>query len=260
MLFCRLTQAVESGEFLGVIGPNGAGKTTLLRLMAGILQPHSGSVLLLGRNLRRTSRREAARLTAVVPQEADFTFDYTVAEIVMMGRHPWLGRFSQPHTADRRLVAEALEFCNIAHLAASGIKEISGGEKQRVLLARALAQQAEVLLLDEATSHLDITHQHSIGQMLVELNRQGRTIVLISHDLNLAALLCHRIIVLKSGEIVASGTPESVISKELVKRVYGVDPIVVTHPVVERPQLLLPVTREANRQMGRTSLAAPGCD
>lgn len=252
-LFKSLTQTIEPGEFLGITGPNGAGKTTLLRLMAGILCPRSGHVSVLGRDLRVTPRIEIARSVAVVPQEADFPFNYSVSEVVMMGRHPWLGRFARPNELDRRLVTEALDFCNISHLAASGVNEISSGEKQRVLLARALAQQAKILLLDEATSHLDIAHQHLVGQMLAELNRQGRTIVLISHDLNLAALLCHRIVVLERGVVMACGTPENVITRDMIRRAYGLEPIVVAHPVAGRPQLLLPTIDDVDQRTNPAS-------
>ncbi|MBM3315538.1 ABC transporter ATP-binding protein [candidate division WOR-3 bacterium] len=243
-LFAGFDLAVEPGEFLGVIGPNGAGKSTLLRLMAGILRPESGRAAVLGHDLGRTPRLQAARLVAVVPQESHFAFDYTVRDVVLMGRHPWLGRFESPGPADRRVVAAALDFCDVTALADKSINETSAGEKQRVLLARALAQEPEVLLLDEATSHLDIGHQYSIASLLGRLNRQGKTVVFLSHDLNLAALCCRRVLLLAQGRAVACDVPERVICRELIARVYGMEPLVTVHPETGRPQVLLPATGE----------------
>jgi len=239
-LFHGFNLVVEAGEFFGIIGPNGAGKSTLLRLLAGFLKPRKGRVLMLGEDIVQLPRRDIARAIGVVLQETFFTFDYTVEEVVMMGRNPHLGRFEQPRQVDRARVIEALDFVDAADLADKRINEVSSGEKQRVVLARALAQEPEMLLLDEATSHLDISHQQSIARILVRLNQQGRTIVMLSHDLNLASLYCSRVLLLNKGKQVVCDVPDRVITKEFIQSVYGVAPILTTHPVTGRPQILLP--------------------
>ncbi len=239
-LFREFELEVEPGEFLGIIGPNGAGKSTLLRIVAGLLRPTRGRVRLLEQDLSRLSRREVAQLCALVPQESFFAFDYTVKEVVMMGRNPFLGRFEQPGPKDWDRVTAALELAGVNQLAESSINAISAGEKQRAVLARALAQEPELLLLDEATSHLDISHQLQMARILVRLNQQGKTIVFLSHDLNLAALICSRILLLHQGRPLAWGTPEQVLTKELVRSAYGIEPLLTRHPETERPQVMLP--------------------
>ncbi len=242
-LFDSFSLTVAGGEFLGVIGPNGSGKSTLLKLVAGLLRPRAGEVLIQGRGLARMSRREVAQIVAVVPQESFFAFDYTVWDVVMMGRNPYLGRMERPGPGDRDRAAKALEFVGVAGLQEKSINDISGGEKQLVVLARALAQEPEILLLDEPTSHLDISHQQSFAGILHRLNRQGTTVMFLSHDLNLAALNCSRILLLHQGRQVACDVPESVVTRELIRKVYGVDPLLSRHPETGRPQVMLPSQR-----------------
>jgi iron complex transport system ATP-binding protein len=240
LLFDGFNLEVASGEFLGVIGPNGAGKSTLLRLVAGLLRPARGSVRILGRDLGALGRREVARTLGVVLQENPFAFDYTVSDVVMMGRNPYLGRFQSPGKHDREAVNAALEFVDALFLKDKRINSISAGERQRVVMARALAQEPGILMLDEATSHLDIAHQQLIARILSDLNRQGKTVVFLSHDLNLAALYCSRILLLDRGKTVACDVPERVITAELIRAVYGVEPIVTRHPQTGSPQVMLP--------------------
>lgn len=242
MLFEGFNLEVAAGEFLGVIGPNGAGKSTLLRLVAGLLRPARGSVRIHDRDLGGFGRREVARTVGVVMQENPFAFDYTVSDVVMMGRNPYLGRFQSPGKHDRVAVDSALEFVDALFLRDKRINSISAGERQRVVLARALAQEPKVLLLDEATSHLDIAHQQLIMRILLELNRQGKTVVFLSHDLNLAALYCSRILLLDRGRAAACDVPERVIAAGLIRTVYGVEPIVTRHPESGRPQVMLPMS------------------
>lgn len=243
LLFDGFNLEVAAGEFLGVIGPNGAGKSTLLKLMAGLLKPRLGSVRILGEDLHALGRRDVARNIGVVLQENPFAFDYTVSDVVMMGRNPYLGRFQSPGKHDREAVTAALEFVDALFLRDERINAISAGERQRVVMARALAQEPGILMLDEATSHLDIAHQQLIARILSKLNRQGKTIVFLSHDLNLAALCCSRILLLDRGTAVACDTPERVITAELIRTVYGVEPILTRHPENGRPQVMLPVAR-----------------
>ncbi len=239
-LFEGFALAIEPGEFFGIIGPNGAGKSTLLKLMAGLLKPQSGSVRLLGRELGDMGRAEVARSVGVVLQENPFAFDYPVSDVVMMGRNPYLGRFQQPGAKDLQVVTDALGVADALGLRDKSVNAISVGEKQRVVLARALAQEPKILLLDEATSHLDIAHQQMIARILSGLNRCGTTVVLLSHDLNLAALYCSRILLLDRGRAAACDVPERVITKELIQSVYGVEPLLTTHPESGRPQVMLP--------------------
>ena len=241
LLFEGFNLDVAAGEFLGVIGPNGAGKSTLLRLVAGLLRPARGSVRILERDLGTLGRREVARTLGVVLQENPFAFDYSVSDVVMMGRNPYLGRFQSPGKHDREAVNAALEFVDAIFLRDKRINSISAGERQRVVLARALAQEPGILMLDEATSHLDIAHQQLIARILSELNRQGKTVVFLSHDLNLAALYCSRILLLDRGRAVACDVPERVITAEMIQSVYGVAPLVSRHPESGRPQVMLPM-------------------
>ncbi|UCG42994.1 MAG: ABC transporter ATP-binding protein, partial [candidate division WOR-3 bacterium] len=229
-------------EFIGVIGPNGAGKSTLLRLMAGLLRPSAGRVSVTGRDIGGMSRREVARLVAVVPQESHFAFDYTVHDVVMMGRNPYLGRLERPGLRDLELVRKALDFVDARGLADKPVTQLSGGEKQRVVLARALAQETDLLLLDEPTAHLDIQHQESFVLLLKRLNSQGKTVVFSSHDLNLASVACSRILLLDNGRAAACDAPDKVLTLELIRSVYGVEPVLTRHPVTGRPQVTLTFT------------------
>lgn len=242
-LFRSFELDVPTGDCLAIIGPNGAGKTTLLRLLAGLLTPGAGRVLVGGRDSRRTGRAEMARLVAVVPQHSRFTFEYTVEEVVMMGRNPWLGRFRPAGPEDRRHVEEALAAMDLSSLREARISEVSGGERQRVVIARALAQATPAVLFDEPGSHLDLAHLSRLGGLLAALAGQGRTVIFVSHDVNFAAAHGRRLLVLKEGRGVALGPPAEVLTEELVASVYGVRPTFARHPETGRPVLLLPGPR-----------------
>ncbi|MGD9497708.1 MAG: ABC transporter ATP-binding protein [Armatimonadota bacterium] len=213
--------ALYRGEFAGLIGPNGSGKTTLVRALAGRLPAQAGEVLLEGRPIAARPRREAARLLAVVPQISTPPFEFTVREIVAMGRTPHLGRLQPERPEDREAVERALRLTDVLELGQRPVTELSGGEFQRAVIARALAQEAPVMLLDEPVTHLDIGHQVGIFDLLARLNREeGRTILCVSHDLNLAAQYCDRLIALDEGVVVASGSPDEIVTEELVGRLY----------------------------------------
>ena len=250
LLLSDFSLAVEAKEFFGVIGPNGSGKTTLLRLMAGLLIPRTGEIHVKDRPLVGFTRRELARVVGFMPQESHFAFDFTVYEVVMMGRNPFLGRFERPGSKDHDRTRAALEFTDAWNLRAKGINQLSGGEKQRVVLARTLAQEPEILLLDEPASQLDIAHQLQMLTILKRLNRQGVTIVLLSHDLNLASIACSRILMLSNGRPVACDRPERVLVPDLIEQVYGVKPIVQKHPETGTPQVVLPA-----RDLGGDAIA-----
>ncbi len=211
------------GVFHGIIGPNGSGKTTLVDLLLGLRRPSRGEVLFDGVPVHRYGRAALARRMALVPQEFGIDFDFTVREVVMMGRHPYLPRFGAPTAADRRAVDRAMVMLDIAAFADRPITELSGGEKQRVVVARALAQDTPYLLLDEATANLDIRHTLQILSGVRRLvTEAGRTVVAVLHDCNLAAAFCDRLLVLHRGGLAACGPVDAVLTPELFERVFGV--------------------------------------
>ncbi|MDH6219109.1 ABC transporter ATP-binding protein [Streptomyces pseudovenezuelae] len=224
--------AVDSGAFVGLVGPNGSGKSTLLRCVYRALRPDRGAIHLDGEDVHGMQPRAAARVLAALPQESAAEFDFTVAEVVAMGRLPHRDRTA---ARDRAVCAEAMEHTGVTHLADRGFLALSGGEKQRVLIARALAQQSRVLVLDEPTNHLDIAHQLDV---LALVRRSGLTALAALHDLNLAAAHCDRLYVVADGRIVASGPPYEVLRPALLAEVFGVRAHPVRHPETGAVQLL----------------------
>jgi iron complex transport system ATP-binding protein len=237
-IFSGLNLSLEKGEILGLIGPNSSGKTTLLKLADGLLQPQRGKVLLDGEDLNRLSRSRVARYVAVVPQAMEVPFSFRGAEIVLMGRAPYLGRFGWEKQKDLEVAREAMVLTDVDDLGNRPFWELSQGEKQRVLIARALAQEPKVILLDEPTSHLDINHQVEIHELIRRLNSERNLTVLhVSHDLNLAAEYCHRMILLHRGSIFSMGTPSSVITEENIRRVYQAKVSVEKNPLSGAPRV-----------------------
>ncbi len=221
---------VERGSLTGLLGPNGCGKTTLLKLIAGVLRPDQGTVALEGRSVADVPRRQLARRVAVVPQETHPAFDYTVLEMVLMGRHPHLGMLQLEGPGDLQIAGEALAATGTAHLAARSYMTLSGGEKQRVVIAGALAQQPDVLILDEPTASLDLAFQLEVAALLSRLNRErGVTMVLATHDLNLAAALCDMLVLIRDGRVLARGAVRDVLTPEMVQQLYGVEADVRFH-------------------------------
>nr|WP_235855531.1 ABC transporter ATP-binding protein [Methanofollis fontis] len=229
--------AVKEGSFIGILGPNGCGKTTLLRALSRIIDPDAGSVYVGDREIDGYSIRELATIVGAVPQETAVTFDFTVEEIVQMGRHPYLGRLSSMSEEDYAICRHAMEITNTAYLAGSLITEISGGERQRVLIARALAQTPRVLLLDEPTSHLDINHQIEVLSIIRGLVPEV-TVIGVFHDINLAAYFCDTVVLMERAHIAAVGTPAAVITDRNIREIFGVDMIVRTHPITGRPYVV----------------------
>ncbi|MDZ4806559.1 MAG: ABC transporter ATP-binding protein [Candidatus Eisenbacteria bacterium] len=217
------TLDIPAGAFLGIVGPNGAGKSTLLHLLSGALKPSAGGVRLDDTPLQNWKRRDIARCIAVVPQAEPHTFPYRVSEIVMMGRTPWLSGLLSAETAnDHAAVRRAMTAVGIKDLACRPLGQLSGGERQMVLVARALAQEPKILLLDEPTASLDLAHQQSIFRLLVRLNEEtGLTVVIVTHDLNLAGLYCRTLAVLHGKRIEALGTPAEVLTPARLESVYG---------------------------------------
>jgi iron complex transport system ATP-binding protein len=218
------------GDIAGIIGPNGSGKTTLLKLLAGTLAPASGSVSLEGRPLSEWSRRQIAQKIAYVPQETHASFDFSVLDIVLMGRYPHLSTFSLEGPEDLAIARQALAATGASAFEQRPFGTLSGGEKQRVVIAGALAQSPQVMLLDEPTASLDIGHQLEIAALLARLNReQGVTMVLATHDLNFAASLCRQLVLLRDGRMLACGPTEQVLTTEAVRALYDVDADVGYH-------------------------------
>jgi len=230
---------VKRGEILAIVGPNGCGKSTLLKLLRGQLKPDRGQIRWQGKDLASYQRRTLAKLAAVVPQSAPIHFPFPVRELVLMGRYARQTGWWGADVGDVQAVERALAVTDTLQLADRPVTDLSGGEVQRVLLARALAQETPMLLLDEATSHLDLDHRLELADLLVRLNRdQGTTIVQISHDLDLAAETSHRILLLNScGQAVALGPPAEVFTREHIRRVFRVDVQIETNPYSGAPRI-----------------------
>ncbi len=230
----EVSLTVTPGEIVGLIGPNGSGKSTLLRAIYRMLRPAAGLVQLGGDDVWQLSARESARRTGVVVQESPSDFDFTVAEVVQMGRTPHKRMLAADSQEDARIVADALLRVAMDGFAERSFGTLSGGEKQRVLVARALAQQPQFLVLDEPTNHLDIHYQLEILELVRSL---AITTLVTLHDLNLAAAYCQRLYLLRAGQIVASGAPEQVLTPKLLREVFLVDVVLGRHPATGTLQL-----------------------
>lgn len=230
----------DRGQMIGVVGPNGAGKTTLLRALTGVIPLESGRVLLEGRDIRRWSRQMMARNVAVVPQMGDVLFDFTVRDIVSMGRLAHQSIWSGETETDREAVDQALEAMGLAGFHERSFLQLSGGEQRRVIMARALAQKPRLLLLDEPTSHLDLGHRHTVMEYAQRLaRRRDMAVVAVLHDLNTASVYCDHLVILSGGQVFAQGTPREVLSGDIIEQVYGVPVEVIQHPGSSAPQVLI---------------------
>ncbi len=214
----------NTGEFIGIIGPNGSGKSTLLKCIYRILKPHAGQVFLDGEELSGISIRNSAKKMAVVAQHSYYNFDFSVMEVVLMGRAPHKKTMERDNAKDFQIAQKALETVEMEGFANRSFSTLSGGEQQRVILARALAQQTPCLILDEPTNHLDITHQIQLMKIVKNLKV---TVISAVHDLNIAAMFCDRLYVLQDGEIVGQGTPQEVLTAEFIKKIYRVETEIV---------------------------------
>lgn len=236
---------IPRGDFLSILGPNGSGKSTLLRLMARILLPGHGKILLENIPLNSYSRKELARKVGYVPQETHWLFPFTVMEVVLMGRSPYIGRWGFESKVDIDLCRDIMRRTDIEGLAEKPITAISGGERQRVLIARALAQQPSLLLLDEPNAHLDLSHQAGIFEILADYRREHQvTIVWVSHDLNLAASFSERVLVLareheSEARIAAIGSPMEVLTDAMIRNVFDASVTIDRHPTTGRPRIYL---------------------
>ena len=248
----ELSFDIAAGEIVGVIGPNSSGKTTLIRLLTRVLEPGSGEIRLEGVPVRRLSRVDLARRVAVVPQGILPQFPFTVGELVLMGRYPHdPGRyFESPR--DRTVAREAMEATGVLELADLPLDDLSGGERQRAVIARALAQEPRLLVLDEPTAHLDLRYQVEAATLLRRLNRElGMSVLLVSHDLNLAAEVCDRLLLLNAGRAAAIGSPETVLDDALLAAVFGCEVVVDKSETTRRPIVRL-TWRADKKEVGET--------
>ena len=219
---------IAPGEMVALLGPNGSGKSTLLRLLLGALKPAQGDVALFDRAIDDWPREAVAREVGVVTQSEELSFPITVRELVAMGRYPHLGAWRREGTADRAAIARALERAELQELGTRSVLELSGGERQRARVARALAQEPRTLLLDEPSASLDIAHEMSLFELLAELRADGVTIVIVTHNLNVAARYADRLVLLDRGRIAAAGAPADVLTRQIIEPVYHW-PVMIRH-------------------------------
>jgi iron complex transport system ATP-binding protein len=238
-----LDLTLTDGSFTAIVGPNGCGKSTLLRALGRLLRPAAGRVLLDGRSIAKTPTREVARVLGLLPQTPVAPAGLTVADLVARGRHPhqsWLRQWSRE---DEAVVAEALAWTDMADLGDRPVDELSGGQRQRAWISMALAQETDLLLLDEPTTYLDLSHQIDVLELVARLHAErGRTVVVVLHDLNLAARYAERLVAMRDGLLVASGTPHEVLTEQLLADVFDLEARVVPDPVAGTP-MVVPVRR-----------------
>jgi len=236
----NITFSVSKGDFFIIIGPNGSGKTTLMKVISGILKPQNGQLEIMGRSIDNYTRKNLAQTIAFVPQTIPVDFPFTVTEIVLMGRSPYLGMLGLEQEIDLEIAQQAINFTGIEHLAHRKLDQLSGGEQQRVFIARAICQQPQVILLDEPTSSLDLAHQVRLMDLMERLKAdKGVTVVMVSHDVNLAAMYGNRLLLLNQGQIMRLGTPEEVLTFQTLEETYGCTLLVDKSPLGKIPRVTL---------------------
>ncbi|MDD2389243.1 MAG: heme ABC transporter ATP-binding protein [Desulfobacterales bacterium] len=232
--------SVRKSDFFIIIGPNGSGKTTLMKILAGIERPASGTVEIMNRPLHGYSRKDLARIVAFVPQTVSMDFPFTVLEVVLMGRSPHLGMLGLHERKDLDIAVQALAFTGVEHLAGRSIAQLSGGERQRVFIARAICQEPDVIFLDEPTAALDLAHQVRVMDLMEKMKHEkGITVVMVSHDVNLAAMYGDQLLLIKEGKIVSLGRPDEVLTFETLETAYGCTLLVDESPMGKVPRVTL---------------------
>jgi len=230
---------IKKGEFTSIIGPNGAGKSTVLKAIMKNIELASGDISIKGKSIKNITHKEKACIIGFVPQEFNISFDFTVYDIVAMGRNPYIAKFKKSKFDDKKIIEESLQKTNTYEFKDKYFNSLSGGEKQRVIIARALAQQPEILILDEATSSLDIHHQLDILELIHSLNREdGLTVLTIMHDLNLASRFSDKIVLLSKYGVIKSGTPSEVIDEQVLKNVYDMDMVVRENKLLSYTEII----------------------
>ena len=236
----NISFSVTEGDFFIIIGPNGSGKTTLMRTIAGILRQQSGQVKILGRSMSNYSRKEFARLVAFVPQGLPTDFPFTVEELVLMGRAPYNSMLGIETEEDYQVSKMAMAFTEVEHLAARKLDQLSGGEQQRVFIARAICQEPKILLLDEPTASLDLAHQARIMDLMEKLKAEkDMTVVMVSHDINLAAMYGVKLLLLRDGQIVNMGPPQEILNFKTLEDTYGCKLLVDESPLGKLPRVTI---------------------
>jgi iron complex transport system ATP-binding protein len=234
----NITFSVTRGDFFIIIGPNGSGKTTLLKMMAGILKYQTDQLEILNRPVNNYTRKALARTIAFVPQIIPVDFPFSVNEIVLMGRSPYLGMLGLEQENDLKIAKQALRFTGLEHLAHRKLDQLSGGEQQRVFVAKAICQEPEIILLDEPTASLDLAHQVRLMDLMEKLKNEKKiTVVMVSHDVNLAAMYGDRLLLLNKGEMVRLGNPGEVLTFQTLEQVYGCTLLVDENPLGKTPRV-----------------------
>ena len=249
--------SIEAGSFFVIIGPNGSGKTTLMKVLADLIRPGSGSVKVLGRPAGEFGKRELARVMSFVPQLIPVDFPFTVTEVVLMGRAPHLGLLGIEGPPDMEAARRAMEFTGVEELAGRKVNQLSGGEQQRVFIARAVCQDPGIILLDEPTASLDLAHQVRVMDIMNQLRHRGVTVVMVSHDVNLAALYGDRLLLLKDGRVVIEGTPGEVLTFDTLEEAYGCVLLVDESPLGGVPRVSVVPDRFIARHKARAGRPAP---
>ena len=239
---------VEAGEMVGLIGPNGAGKSTLLKTLRGILAPLAGEIALMGRPITELSAKEFARNAAYLQQHLEMTFDYSAREVVLSGRYPYLSWWRQERADDLAIAEACMAYTGVADMAEKPLQAMSGGQRQRVLLAKVLAQQTPVLFLDEPATGLDIIYQEEIFRFCRELCAAGKTVVLVAHELSLAARFCSRLLLIGRGKLLADGLPREVLTADLLTHAYGAPVKVVENPLTKHAEVFTEAGKDAGRK------------
>ena len=233
----NVTFRIGEGEIVGLIGPNGAGKSTLLKTIRGILPPISGTVLLMERDIGTLSERDFAHRAAYLQQRVEMTFDYTARDVVLSGRYPYLAWWQQEKATDMEIAAACMAYTGVSELADKPLHAMSGGQRQRVLLAKVLAQQTPMLFLDEPATGLDIIYQEEIFRFCRELCAAGKTVLLVAHELSLAARFCSRLLLIGHGMLLADGAPRDVLTDTLLSRAYGAPVRVAENPLTHHAEV-----------------------
>ena len=241
--------SVNKGEFLGIIGKNGAGKSTLLKALRGFLPVKQGSIRLFDRELSEYQQRELAAKIAYLQQQIELTFDYTARDMVLAGRYPYMKWYEQPGEKDIEIIEACMKYTGVLELADTPIRAMSGGQRQRVLLAKILAQQTPVLFLDEPAAGLDLFYQEEIFRFCQEMCSRGKTVIMVVHELNLAARYCSRVMLINNGNIIADDVPQSVLTDQLLTEAYGVDIRSLINPETGHADIFtVPTKLDANKQ------------
>jgi iron complex transport system ATP-binding protein len=231
---------IKNGEKVSIIGPNGSGKTTLIKIISRLISNFNGNIIIKGKDLKKYSNKELSKNLAVVPQEFNTIFNYDVESIISTARLPYSNRFSFfENFEDKKIIEKSLKYTDLENMKNKIFSNLSGGEKQRVMIARAFAQETDILLLDEFTSHLDPGHTNLLMRLVEEFSESmNKTVVSIFHDINLASFFSNRIIVMKNGRIFKDGTPKEIITNDVIKEAYNFEGFIIDHPVKHVPQIL----------------------